>query len=44
MNPFSVREKLAEPLRVAADHGVIVLFAPHGPVSLLHSPDRSSPV
>lgn len=30
---FSVVEKLAEPLRVAEDHGVKILFEPHGPVS-----------
>lgn len=30
---FSVAEKLYEPLRVAADHGVKILFEPHGPVS-----------
>jgi inosose dehydratase len=28
-----IREKLHEPLRVAADHGVKILFEPHGPVS-----------
>lgn len=30
---FTVAEKLYEPLRVAADHGVKVLFEPHGPLS-----------
>lgn len=30
---FSVVEKLTEPLRVAQDHGVKLLFEPHGPVS-----------
>lgn len=30
---FTVAEKLYEPLRVAADHGVKLLFEPHGPVS-----------
>ncbi|MEM1084381.1 MAG: sugar phosphate isomerase/epimerase [Verrucomicrobiota bacterium] len=30
---FSVVEKLSEPLRVAEDHGVKILFEPHGPVS-----------
>lgn len=30
---FSIVEKLAEPLRVAQDHGVKILFEPHGPVS-----------
>ncbi|MDK3157486.1 sugar phosphate isomerase/epimerase [Kamptonema cortianum] len=47
---FSVREKLAEPLRVAADHGVKILFEPHGPVScrmnlteaVLHECDSSA--
>ena len=28
---FSFREKLYEPLRVAADHGVTILLEPHGP-------------
>jgi len=28
---FSIREKLHEPLRVAADHGVKILLEPHGP-------------
>jgi inosose dehydratase len=27
---FSIREKLYEPLRVAADHGVKILLEPHG--------------
>jgi inosose dehydratase len=27
---FSIREKLYEPLRVAADHGVMILLEPHG--------------
>lgn len=30
---FTIAEKLYEPLRVAADHGIKVLFEPHGPVS-----------
>lgn len=30
---FTIVEKLAEPLRVAQDHGVKILFEPHGPVS-----------
>lgn len=30
---FSIADKLYEPLRVAADHGVKILFEPHGPVS-----------
>lgn len=30
---FTVAEKLYEPLRVAADHGVKLLFEPHGPLS-----------
>lgn len=28
-----IAEKLCEPLRVAADHGVKILFEPHGPIS-----------
>jgi inosose dehydratase len=28
---FSIREKLHEPLRIAADHGVKILLEPHGP-------------
>lgn len=44
---FAVAEKLYEPLRVAADHGVKILFEPHGPISdsadltekLLHQAD-----
>lgn len=28
---FSIAEKLAEPLRVAEDHGVTILLEPHGP-------------
>jgi inosose dehydratase len=30
---FTVREKLHEPLRVAADHGVKLLLEPHGPLT-----------
>lgn len=30
---FSIAEKLHEPLRMAADYGVKLLFEPHGPVS-----------
>ena len=30
---FTIADKLYEPLRVAADHGVKILFEPHGPVS-----------
>jgi inosose dehydratase len=30
---FSIAEKLAEPLRIAADFGVKILFEPHGPIS-----------
>ncbi len=30
---FTIAEKLAEPLRVASDFGVKILFEPHGPVS-----------
>ena len=31
-----IAEKLYEPLRVAADHGVKILFEPHGPISDSH--------
>jgi len=30
---FTIAEKLYEPLRVASDHGVKILFEPHGPIS-----------
>ncbi|HET7567532.1 MAG TPA: sugar phosphate isomerase/epimerase [Gaiellaceae bacterium] len=30
---FSIAEKLYEPLRVAADHGVKILVEPHGPIT-----------
>lgn len=30
---FAIAEKLNEPLRMAADHGVKILFEPHGPIS-----------
>ncbi|HEX3806642.1 MAG TPA: sugar phosphate isomerase/epimerase family protein [Gaiellaceae bacterium] len=30
---FTIAEKLYEPLRVAADHGVKILLEPHGPVT-----------
>lgn len=30
---FLIAEKLAEPLRVAEDHGVAVLLEPHGPIT-----------
>jgi len=30
---FSIREKLHEPLRMAADYGIKILMEPHGPVS-----------
>lgn len=30
---FTIADKLYEPLRVAQDHGVRILFEPHGPVS-----------
>jgi inosose dehydratase len=33
---MAIAEKLYEPLRVAADHGVKILFEPHGPVSDSH--------
>lgn len=47
---FSIAEKLHEPLRMAEDYGVKLLFEPHGPVStnedltgkLLHQCDSSA--